>query len=277
MAFHGDEVFLERAPFVELQTDELGYFEMEAFEGESVSAAKVMSRITSCFPEKDAMKQLGVFLRRGLLRGHCHRGYVEWAECKNDKAWENGGDLQDWLSEQPPWFSESRILEKNVKISDHLWNDKLLSKTNDWLDKVDEFSKSYFADWQRGEFRVAEIHARYLKKTDDSEYVEEPSHVGITTFYNVEFLLADLNSIAPLRQEKFHNGRSSKFDWEAAFADVSSWLFHEAEIPDVNANGVQKAIVDELRKSFLNRNLAVPEDTSLKNKARKIMGALRSK
>lgn len=45
-------------------------------------------------------------------------------------------------------------------------------------------------------------------------------------------------------------GRSTKYDWEAAFADVAACFDHDIQFDDLSSKGVQSEIINLLRSSF---------------------------
>jgi hypothetical protein len=73
------------------------------------------------------------------------------------------------------------------------------------------------------------------------------------------------------------NAHPSRYDWEAAFADVAAAFYHDTEFENINARGVQAEIVQMMLDSFERRGLAVPAADSCKPKAAKLLGALRAR
>lgn len=116
----------------------------------------------------------------------------------------------------------------------------------------------------------------FLESDDDSEFMG--THI---TAFGVEVSEFDVDATAPegsagdsTRQQQ---ERATKYDWEAAFADVAADLYHEADFPKLDARGTQAEIIKMLRQSFERRRLKVPSEDTLKPKARMILGALRAK
>lgn len=126
-------------------------------------------------------------------------------------------------------------------------------------------------DVERGE--VEALHGIISDAVKDDEFLAYR-----ITAYAVSISEYDVDATAPLRGNKIDQlPRRSTFDWEAAFADVAADFYFDLEFEDVGARGVQTKIVDALRESFERRNLRVPELSSLKSKAKILVGALRSK
>jgi hypothetical protein len=133
------------------------------------------------------------------------------------------------------------------------------------------------ADWRLGHF-----HRRTLMYSSPHRGFEEGAGFVLmeTDAYSVEIESEALTRIAGLEIGGHCNpieGRGTKYDWEAAFADVAARFYHDIQFDDLSAKGVQTAIIDLLRSSFDGRGLPIPSDDTLKPKARKLLGALRGK
>lgn len=131
-----------------------------------------------------------------------------------------------------------------------------------------------FPDGARLELNRGEIeafHGAFDEDLADTEFVglRFTAHgVGISEF--------DVDATAPARGQA-SAVRQSSFDWESAFADVAAEFYHDLQFEDVNARGVSAKVIEALRRSFEARKLKVPENSSLKSKARILVGALRSR
>lgn len=131
------------------------------------------------------------------------------------------------------------------------------------------------ADWERGHFswRMLAYHCEG----------EGWGHVGFS--YTSEDLFAvevDAEAVRKiigwqLAKAGDPAARTTKYDWEAAFAYVAARLYHDESFDDVNAQGVQARIIELLLDSFERRNVAMPSAESCKKKARIIVGEIRSK
>lgn len=134
---------------------------------------------------------------------------------------------------------------------------------------VDWFEPNLWSDWDIGDFGIK----RWFSEDADTPQWEMHEAAGVM------FDRRQLDHLVGVSPDAMaaKNTRSTKFDWEVAFADVAARLYYDCDWPDVHARGVQTDIENALRNSFVRRKLPVPEETSLKNKARIILGALRAK
>lgn len=114
---------------------------------------------------------------------------------------------------------------------------------------------------------------------DDGDELKDTEFWGFRfTAYGVGICSFDVDATSP-SVARVHGTavRQSSFDWESAFADVAAEFYHDLQFDDVHARGVSVKVIDALRRSFEARKLQVPELSSLKSKARILVGALRSK
>lgn len=126
-------------------------------------------------------------------------------------------------------------------------------------------------DIAKGE--VEAFHGEFSEDVEESEFLA----YRITAF-GLGISESDVDATAPSATTTMKQGtRQTAFDWETAIADVAADFYFDLEFEDVNARGVQTEIIEALRKSFERRKLRVPELSSLKAKARILLGALRSK
>jgi hypothetical protein len=220
-----------------------------------------------------AKAMLIAFLHDGLIRSVAQFGYCEWAICDEDRAWETFEIFEKWLKHETYVRGGRGRIDGPLEILPRFWMaDDVLSKGN-WIGRVGGFDVAKRAEWEKSIFHQAETH--FLTQ-------RFPAPASRVSFYGIRLVKADIEVVCPAPLPNASEPvqittRGTKFDWEGAFADVGAWLYADADFPDLDATGVQKLIVDELRLSFEKRGLDVPELTSLKNKARKILGALRAK
>ena len=154
-----------------------------------------------------------------------------------------------------------------------------IETSRDWVSVV---SSDFTIRQSRSNWELGHFHRRTLMYSSPVWGHEES--VGFvymeTDAYSVEVEVEALEKLLGLRidaTEVAGQGRATKFDWEAAFADVAARFYHDIQFDDLEAKGVQSQIIDLLRASFESRGLAVPTDDTLKPKARKLLGALRAK
>ncbi len=129
-------------------------------------------------------------------------------------------------------------------------------------------------DWERGHFSW-----RMLAYHRDGEGW---GHVGFS--YSSEDLFAveiDAEAVRKIIGWQVAEAgdpiaRTTKYDWEAAFAFVAARFFHDEEFEDVNARGVQARVAELLLDSFEKRKVALPSAESCKKKASIIVGELRA-
>ena len=154
-----------------------------------------------------------------------------------------------------------------------------IDTSHNWISSVDvNFTvKQFKSDWEFGHF-----HRRTLMYSSPAWGFDDGTGFVYmeTDAYSVEIEADALKRLLGLTietQDTASQGRNTKFDWEAAFADVAVRFYHDIEFDDLQAKGVQTDIIDMLRASFEARGLAVPSDDTLKPKARKLLGALRAR
>lgn len=128
------------------------------------------------------------------------------------------------------------------------------------------------ADWELGHF-----HRRTLMYSspgwgfeDDIGFVYMESDA-----YAVEIEATALNRLLGLRVSLPAEQQTTRYDWEAAFADVAARFYHDVQFENIEARGVQAEIERMLIASFEKRGVAIPSPETCKPKARKLLGALR--
>lgn len=230
-------------------------------------------RIAAWGVAESARSKLIEYLMNGVVQAGADKAFIR---AKPMKIFGKSASIEQVESDFNNFSGNARlerILSGPGTISPKFW-EKIHASSNGKWETEEGFlwPTAVFSDWERGEFGV--FTGEVFEPSEDDEFFG-----GIVRLYGVQILEIDIDAVAPERSitSRSPDGRTTKFDWEAAFADVAAWLFSDADIPDVNAKGVQSMIIDRLRQSFLERGMGQPEDTSLKNKARIIMGALRAK
>ncbi len=217
-------------------------------------------------------------LKNGLLEVYSELAHAEWVYDLDEENFSPIKDFYKIIVDNRGLNHDSCIQKGNLLIDKVFWDIEHLGENTGWKKSHDFFVEYYFSNWKTSEFgRVWSLST-----------INNGDTAGKLIFYNcliskrtVSLLTGwkdgDQNPPKIEDQKQLHTvKRASQFNWEAAFADVATWLYYDADIPDINALGVQTQIIDALRQSFENRKLVSPSDASLKSKARIIMGSLRS-
>jgi hypothetical protein len=147
-----------------------------------------------------------------------------------------------------------------------------------WLRRArdDFYISDTKVDWQLGHF-----HSRAISYAEPGYGLDKGIGFVLSSFdaYSVQ---VDGEAVERLflgngTRAKVPSQRATKYDWEAAFADVAAQFYHNVSFENLDARGVQGEIIRLLRSSFEGRKLAVPSDDTLKPKARMLLGSLRGK
>lgn len=180
-----------------------------------------------------------------------------------------------------PFRLEPGEVETNREVgpSDLLW--QFAFDDEGWRKEIGpRFTLQEFrADWTQGHFQRRML-SYAVKEYGDLENVgffyREEDLYGLEVWKEGLTKLVGITS-EPKQETGQAVGRRTTYDWEAAFADVAARLYLDVQFPDLEARGVQTELIGLLRDSFEERRLPVPAFETLKPKAKKILGALRSK
>lgn len=238
---------------------------------ECVTFAVAQKRIEESYPDDDPKETFYDFLNTEMIRTYADCAMVHYSSMEKVTNWKNFNDFSKYLSSK---YKKSCRIDGPLFIKKRFWDKKHLTNNNVWEGIIDSFSNAIRANWNNNIFSLAEMQ----------DFVFEiPYPIGYYHLYGVKVNKNDLDIVAPANvikeQANFNNQpveRLSKFDWEAAFADVAAWLFYDADIPNVNTRGVQSQIEIALGDSFAKRNLPTPSEGTLRKKARIICASLRA-
>ena len=232
--------------------------------------SQAQSQVAAWEGVERSREKLIEYLQQGIIAARCARAKCEGRAMRSE-ADSPKGIRNDWHFHCSGRFMDQLLGTAEIKAK--FWRPIHSESDKDWIFGEFIHPEMAFVDWDRGEVRS--FYAESIKGHAGDDF-----YGMFITAYGVELNAAHLNAVAPLRSQSPSNeptARSSKFNWEAAFADVAARLYHDLQFENLEALGVQTAIIDALRQSFERRKLPVPEETSLKNKARIILGALRAK
>lgn len=237
-----------------------------------ISVLEAEKRIAVWEEAVNARSILVEHLMNGVCAAGAVKAFVKASKMKYSDDFDTFDKILDHFNKPRYRTGEMSRVFGHVDISKEFWQSLHVNANSTWNGgRGFLWAEGAFSDWARGEFGV------FVGSAHDS--LSDQVFLGrIIKLYGVRILEEDIDAIAPKRSQKSDSivGRPTRFNWEVAFADVAAWLHSDADIPDINALGVQAQIIERLRKSFIARGTEVPEDTSLKNKAKIIMGALRS-
>lgn len=210
------------------------------------------------------------YLRNGLWKARARKALIRSGPLKN---FHGKSEFFKQIARLPGYGEHANCSTfGSGMIERAFWLGAHSSATETWN------AEDHFLWWNGARIEID----RSIVESFDGHFLEDlpnDSFLGVhATFFGVEIDPEDVDATSPeLPVNSARTARSSTFDWEGAFASVAARLYFDLQFEDVHARGTQVAVVDALREYFQNNNLAIPEISSLKAKARKIVGALRSK
>lgn len=179
--------------------------------------------------------------------------------------------------------SNQEIQTENVILPREFWQEGFETDDDDELKtKKPHPIFDYDAIWELGEFCF--VTRDNLSKAEKA--IKEKMYAYETYYYcsGVQFrksqlalFLKNMEHKLLLAPAQHITSRATSYNWEQALADLAGWIYHDADIINPNARGVQKQIEQAMEQSFIDRKLAVPSEKSIQVKARMVMAALRAK
>lgn len=216
-------------------------------------------------------RELIGYLSTGLVRAFTTHVFVQ-LRFGEDKSFSTIDEALRWVGD---WRYEGaeEAFHGCFSVPKSLWeNDH--SESTEWVGETGyPWMTGSIANWSIGKF------GSLYERSNINDWGNEPEKKGATgqlVCLAVEFLESDIEAVFG-KLGGARSSRGTKYDWEAAFADVAAAFYHDVEFESLEAQGVQKKVIELLRSSFEKRGLAVPSDDTLKPKARAILGALRAK
>ena len=234
---------------------------------EKISASELYSQLSNA----QRIELIG-YLTTGLVRSFSSHAFVQF-RLNQDKCFAGVEELIKWVSQWRFSGGGEAAFHGCYQLPKTFWGHPH-HENSAWTGSVTiPFCEGFMADWSIGKFGA--IYDRH----NLSHHLEEPLEtvaIGQLVCFAVAFQKSDIEAtFGRLPGPKVV--RNSTYDWEAAFADVAAQLYRDIDFPDINARGVQSELIGLLRDSFESRKLPVPADDTLKPKAKKLLGALRSK
>lgn len=236
--------------------------------------AEAIAVLRSCYSERESRILILERARAGLLKVRATRYKrkdqtkpAQYAEPLKTLYHEKSEtSVRQWKFEDWMEGTYKNEVFDDVILQNYIFSDRFADSDGSWTRR--NFVEEKF-DWKLSEFFSVSISHFDL---DDTYCLSERSCVGMEVESHIvrKLVSPNVEDKSPVRH------RGTKYNWEAAFADVAAQFYQGRDFDDLEARGVQAEIQKMLLDSFAERGLEIPSPDSAKVKAKTILGALRS-